>query len=392
MILVPRRGFSIIVLSLLALGFFMVPNLSPVHAATGTICLTDPTANPAAPCPASPYVFNGPVTSPRTQLRVGVFVQGSDPMNGFAMILLANHTFLIPAGIDTTGSVLAVQAGPTTTVVECLSGVVVIGFSCSPADNVDTLEVAVAGSPGKITQNPTTGLLFTAIYNINATTKASGISVGFQTSSYCNPSSVGQNICATISNGSTSGPPYDTELAQTGSFSNSVPPPHLTIKATPAFLGPTSPPVSGSSTISVTATSDWPGFSTDQITFSVVAVSSGLTATLPNPLQCGPNVATCTITLSLSASAAGTYSATVLGTYDAVDTTGASSLLSALAVVKVYASGFSLSAAPTVSFSVNYPSTTPAIVSGLGNFTGTVALSQGTSYPTGLTLSFNPVG
>ena len=389
MVLVPRRGFSIIVLSLLALGFLMVPNLSPVHAATGTICFADPTANPASPCPASPYIFNGPVTSPRTQLRVGVFVQGSDSMNGFAMILLANHTFLIPSGIDMTGSVLAAQAGPTTIIVECLSGVVVVGFSCSPADNVDTLEIAVAGSPGKITGTPTSGLLFTAIYNINATTSASGISVGFQTNAICNPSSVGPNICATISNGASSGIGYDLETARTGSFSNLVPPPYLTIKASPAFFGPTPPPVSGTSTISVTASSDWPGFSADQITFSV-ASSSGLTATLGNPVQCGPPAATCTVTLSLSASAAGIYSATVLGSYDAVDTTATSNSLSAVAVVKVYASGFSLNAPPSVSFPVNYPSTSTAIVSGLGNFTGTVALSQGPSSPTGLTLSFNP--
>jgi hypothetical protein len=192
--------------SILLIGsmFGILATNPPAHGQfTGTVCLISPGTTS---CPSSPASITGSVGS---QLRVSVFIQNSDGLNGFDVTLLADHTILKPAGADLTGTVLP---GPQTVLVECLSGMLIVGNVCSSTDSIDTLHFAAVGAPGIITNTPTTGLLFTAIYNITGLT--SGIPLGFQTG--CSPSSVsGTTICVDIANGSIH---PDPEIVQTAVF------------------------------------------------------------------------------------------------------------------------------------------------------------------------------
>src|SRR5207245_8882544 len=87
---------------LLLLGTtFLIPAPAPDHGQfTGTVCII-PTSSSS--CPSSPATIGGTVG---TQLRVSVFIQGSDALNGAQVILLADHTIIKPAGADITGTVV----------------------------------------------------------------------------------------------------------------------------------------------------------------------------------------------------------------------------------------------------------------------------------------------
>ena len=190
---------------LLLLGaLFLAPNIVPAHAQmTGTVCII---SSNSSSCPSSPATVVG---TAGTQLRVSVFIQGSDAINGFDVTLLADHTILKPAGSDLAGTVLI---SPQTVILECVGGVLVQGSFCSSTDTADALHFVVAGALGQLTTPPTTGLLFTAIYNVTA--DSSGIPLGYQTG--CSSSSVsGTTTCVTITNG---GPTPVPENVQTAIF------------------------------------------------------------------------------------------------------------------------------------------------------------------------------
>jgi len=133
---------------LLVLAFVVVPfNTQQAHAVTGVVCIGPDLPGQTA-CPASPFALTGPVTTgPSTQLRVQVFIQVTDPMNGFDITLLANHLILVPVGIDLSGSILG--AGPTV-LAECLQGVLVAGSVCQASDTIDTLHLASVAAPGAL--------------------------------------------------------------------------------------------------------------------------------------------------------------------------------------------------------------------------------------------------
>src|SRR5207249_12174113 len=173
-------------------------------------------------CPASPVALTGPLTTgPVTQIRFQVFIQVTDPMNGFDITLLAPHATLVPTGIDVTGSSLG--AGPTI-LAECLQGVLVAGSVCQASDTIDTLHLAAVAAPGALPGGTTppgaSGLLFTAIYNIVGSSP--GLTLGYQTNANsgltnCTNTSV-PGTCVNISNGTIT--PV-SETAQTGSFTSS---------------------------------------------------------------------------------------------------------------------------------------------------------------------------
>src|SRR2546425_11365520 len=168
------KGTSLLLLlSLLLLAaIFTGPMILPqAHAggypsSPGLVCLNDSShvpAPPADPCPSpsTPYTFNGPFPSaPQlapSQVRVGVYINGSDRMDGFDITLLTNNAVLKPAGVDLTGTVLL---GVPVILVECLNGVKVQGSACSPATDVlGTLHLAATSAIGQPnTLAPTTGL------------------------------------------------------------------------------------------------------------------------------------------------------------------------------------------------------------------------------------------
>jgi hypothetical protein len=355
----------------------------PAHAGTGEVCLADPTtaAGSSTPCPSPAPVFDG-VT--KEQIRIGVFIQGSDALNGFDIVLLANHSTLVPTGVDLAGTILP---GTPTVVLECFQGVLKLGSVCDANDTVDTLHFTVSGGFGLLTVAPTTGLLFTAIYNVTSTTSAGGIPVGYRTNG-CTGTSV-TGLCVTIPGGS-SGP--NPETAQGGSFDNSTPPPFVTLSASRSSFGPEFPGTTNTTTITATAMNGYPSFSsTDSVDFTTVA-TSGLTASLSGTNPCATGSVSCSISLSLSAIAAGNYSVTVFGTYPTADASSNPDTLAANVTINVVVYDFGFSISPTtISFGSGLSGTATITLTSLNHFAGSVAFSTGTIIGgTGLSVSYNP--
>ncbi|OLB72205.1 hypothetical protein AUI06_01900 [archaeon 13_2_20CM_2_52_21] len=331
----------------------------------GVVCIV---SSGATPCPFSPASITG---TPGTQLRVSVFIQGSGALNGFDITLLADHTILRPAGIDLTGTVLP---GPTTIIAECLGGVIVHGNVCS--GSADTLELAAVGAPSQVTFPPTTGLLFTAIYNVTGTT--SDTPIGYQTG--CTSSSVsGTTTCVVIANGSTSPVP---ETVQTAIFSTNTTP-DFVMTASPGAITITAGS-SGLSTVSVTSSNGFSG----TVSLNTTVVTGNLTISI-NPVTVtigAGQTATSTITISAFASTPpGTYSVSIAGLSGSLF----HSVAISLTVNPSPIPDFSLTVSPSsLSVVQGTSATSTATLTSLNGFTGTVTLSV--SVPAGLTVSLAP--
>src|SRR2546425_2670693 len=315
------------------------------HAATtgfpGLVCLNDPSvASVTTPCQnggtvPTPFVFNAPFPpSPETapeQIRVGVYLQNSTGTDGFTVILTANFGILHPAGVDLSNTLLL---GTPVVLAECLSGNIIQGSACSGADNVTTLELSATSELGKPnTVTPTTGLLFTAIYNVTGATPAGGIPISFQTSAaFCGATSVPGNVCVTIANGN---PVNDAENIQTGTmFNNNACISECSWINTVGNV--TSVPILNQGTTSgnhvqltATAPNTLPVLGTSYINFSTVIISP---QGCPGPtcpfsvlingapaFQCATFTTVapiqCMATVTFGTTAAGTYSATIFGLY-----------------------------------------------------------------------------
>ncbi len=282
---------------LLLVGIILlIPATSPAHGQfTGTVCIIPNSSNS---CPSSPATITG---TTGTQLRVSVFIQNSDGLDGFDITLLANHTIIKPAGADLTGTVLP---GPQQVLLECIGGTLVAGNVCSSTDNADTLHFAVVDCIGCAnTPTPTNGLLFTAIYNV--TSASSGTRIGFQTG--CSTSSVGgTTTCVTIANGGGTSVPENVQTAvfTTGDF---------TVSANPASL-----PLRRSSTTTSTITLNSIGFAgtvslTTTISPKNKAPSVSLSVSAVTLTSGGTGSVTLTVTTAKN-TGFGTYTVTVTGT------------------------------------------------------------------------------
>jgi hypothetical protein len=279
---------------LLLLGaLILFPNIVPAHAqTTGTVCIIP---SSSSSCPSSPATVLG---TAGVQLRVSVFIQGSEGINGFDVTLLADHTILKPTGADLTGTVLI---APQTVILECLGGVLVQGSFCSSTDTADTLHFVVAGALGQLTTPPTTGLLFTAIYNVTADTTE--IPLGFQTG--CSQTSVsGTTTCVTITNGMVVPENVQAAVFTTADFS---------IVASPVTLV-LSRSAQGSSTITLTSLNGFAGnitlssttlpakahSPTTILSSSSVTLVSGGTASLTVTISTTRNTATASYTVTIT--------------------------------------------------------------------------------------------
>src|SRR5207247_8554501 len=132
--------------------------------------------------------------------RGGLYIDGSDGLIGDDITLLTSAAILKPAGIERAGTVLDSGVGPATVVLECLGGNLVAGTVRSSTDTAGTIHLAASAAPGApLTTAPTSGILFTAIFNITATTSSGGVALGFQTG--CSQTSVAGGVCVTIANG-----------------------------------------------------------------------------------------------------------------------------------------------------------------------------------------------
>src|SRR5438309_5939854 len=379
---------TIIPLFLLLLGVVLSnPNLILLraHAATGEVCLADPstaTGSPT-PCPSPAPVFAGPVGQ---EIRVGVFIQGSDALNGFDIILVADHTVLAPLSVDLIGTIVP---GSTTIVLECIQGILKAGSVCAPTDNIDTLHLVLTAGLGKNTTSPTTGLLFTAIYNMTSATASGGIPLGFQTGCGSSPS-VSGGVCITIANGSIT---PDPETSQGSTFDNSAVAsmPFVTVTATPTSFGPEFPGTANTATVTATAMNGYgTGFGTDSVAFTTSA-TSGLTATLSGVNPCATGGTSCSVSLSLSATSAGNYTAVVSGTYATTDAAGNPDTLVGVVSLHVVVDDFGLTITPTsITFISGSTGVATASLSSLNHFVGSITLSSGSIAPSGLTISYSP--
>jgi hypothetical protein len=247
-------GFRVAVLTitlLLLVGFEILS--PPAHSQlTGLVCLAPAGATA---CPAPPVTVGAPVGS---QLSVAVLISGSDAVNGFDITLKANHTILKPTAAFADATSLL--AGGSV-ILDCIGGVLRSGSVCLQTDTADTIHFVLLGPQGFLSRPPTSGLLFTAVFNVTGT---SGTSIGFQTG--CSPTSViGTSTCVVMSNG-TIGIPAET--VQSATYTQ-TPSPTFTLQADQTSIVVVRGSY-GSATLSVTRLNGYSG----TVSFATVMIPS----------------------------------------------------------------------------------------------------------------------
>lgn len=351
---------KIVILSqiLILSSLFMTPVLThQAHASpSGLICIAP---DGATSCPSIPPVLTRILNN--TQLRVALIISNSSAINGFDITVLTAHSILKPAGVDLTGSVLLGTPG---IIVKCIGGILTQGAACSPTDTVDTIHIAANNAIGTgNTVPPTTGLLFTAIYNITGT--GSTAPLAFQTG--CSNTSVTGGLCITIFNGSATAVP---ETAQTASFSNIPGVPSFATNANPSSLSLVRG-TSGSSQIIVTSLNNFTGF----VNLSTSVAPLGPTTTLglssllipPN----GQNFTTLNVNTG-STLAAGIYNVTISAKSGSLAT---STLVRVAVTTTQPTPDFTFSANPvSLSFGQGTSANTTLTATSTGGFAGTVMI------------------
>ena len=340
----------------------------------GVVCIAD--ISSPGPCPgASGWNFNGPYTSPKTQLKVGVFVSDSAGFNLFQVTVVSDSTKLFLVSVDTSGSIL----GSSATYFNCIRRTCA---SSGPQDNFNT--VSVSGFTGSSTPNPTTGLLFTLTFNITSVT--STLPIGFQTGC-SNGSVLGASTCVSLMLG---GSVIPEVAAATSTFSSAGNPPFVALSASPSSLGPTPANTGATSIVTAMSQNGFPkSLDPGIVTFTTQGVGVGVSMN-SSSVTLTPGSSS-SITLTLTGSSAGVSLVTVFGTYTVTNsTTGMASTLSATLTVSITVTDFKLSASPTsVSFNAGSTNTSTITITSLGGFAGTVTLSA-SSFPTGVSVTFNP--
>jgi hypothetical protein len=390
---VSKRMPLFLISGLLFLSILAVPRYAvSLHAAgfpggPGLVCLMDPTSAPAPPinpCPGGPWNFTGPFPStPQpvpTQIRIGVFINGSNALNGFDITLKSSDTsVLVPANFDVAGTVL----GAGTTSAACING---IGVFCALTDGYGTLHLVLAHTGGAIVPAPVTGLLFNSFWNIVGNSGPSGASIGFQTG--CVGTSVAPDVCVTISNGSFT---PDFETIQTGNiFSNPLP---LTVP----WVALTSPNattlavVRGSTAhlvISAVAENGWPSLSNDVVAFS--SLTSGLPLVAFSVPSCMTAGTSCNTNATLNTATAGVYIVYILGNYTTLDSTFVfTNTLIGLIRFEVNVQDVTISVSPPGSVYMFGTVALSVTVQSLTGYAGTVTLSTAIVSPaTGITFSY----
>jgi len=190
------RAIILAPLILLA-SLFTVPGIPYAHAATGLVCLAEPSDTA---CPAYPPSFTQALGA---LLNVTVRIQGSDSLNGFDIQVMSDPTILIGVDAYTTGSVLSF-----TTLVRCINGMLKAGSSCAPQDGLGVIHLA-AVTFGSASGAPVSGLLFTAVFKVLAA--SSGVPISFNTG--CAGTSV-SNTCVSITNGTPGSPPVPQTIQE----------------------------------------------------------------------------------------------------------------------------------------------------------------------------------
>ncbi len=272
-----RRGLVAVLLVLIGLSVLPALTMRVSGQLVGLVCLAP---EGVIACPAPPVTIGGTVGS---QLVVSVVLQGSDVINGFDVTLKADPSVLKPVDAVITGSLLSEGS----ILVKCIGGVLKSGPTCSTTDTNDTIHLAMVVP--YFTFAPTTGLLFTAVYNV---TGSANTSIGYQTG--CSPSSVnGTDICVVFSNGTFLPVPENVQ----GATYTLLPTPTFTLSA--AYL-----------ILSISKRSSFP----DTITITSVNGFDGtvsLTATISPVPKHSPSLSFNPSTVSLSSGGSATSILTV---------------------------------------------------------------------------------
>src|SRR5437667_2885299 len=189
----------ILLLPLLLIGSIFVGStvIPRAHALTGTVCIT--ASATATSCPASAPSL-GPIT-PGQNFTVGVFIQGSDAMGGFDIMVQANSAFLNPR----TAALGPLIASPSLTSI-CVNGssappagtgACTVGYPNGPgAVEVTTIESSGGNECGGI--SPCSGMAFTITYSVMGSTPSTPIS--YPIAAGCSNSSVSSpaNVCVLV--------------------------------------------------------------------------------------------------------------------------------------------------------------------------------------------------
>jgi len=364
------RTLLLLVVYLIMLGLVAAPFhlVKAQPSQPGLVCLADVTMPPAPPCsPGVAPIFDGPFTTPNQQIRLGVFISDSDGFLAFDITLKTNSSVLKPAGIDLAETILP---GQVLLVSECLGGVNITNTNCNPAvDTSDTLQLAAAVFPPG-TSTPSTGLLFTAIYNITGTT-SKPTSVGFQTG--CPTTSVAgsSGLCVTLVNGS---PTPDPETVQAASFNNTIPIPYLTVSSNSSLIGPMTVGSTQGLVLNLTGRMGW-NSQFCACTASLQAFTDPSVHVLFNITMASvPNSNFAYIALNATGSSAGNYTVKVLTYYTSFDmeNLGPDTLVAQL-TVQIDITDFAISA--TSPLVTGYEGSSQVSLVGENGFSGPVQLS-----------------
>src|SRR6267143_161366 len=387
---------------LLVAGFLIVPNnlVPQAHAlpANGTICLVDPVSvNSLAPCNAPlANSFTGmqisEVASGRVQLRVAVMINASATMNGFDITLLTNHNILQPFDADLTGGILPAGAN---VLAKCIGGILKGGSACSTTDNADTLRLSAAAQ-GFFSPTVTTGLLFTAVYNVVGNAPPA-IVIGYQTGcgTALQPTSNPPN-CVTIENGTNQAVPESilTATYVTAAAAGTTPFFDLTTTS-PNFFNE----VQGGTAITFSTTlTAVNGFNCGTLVGGAPCIDVGSMVTTPSgiPVNTPPSVSIApvgpyadgtTLTVTVSSTAAipfGNYTISIIGRPDTTSTPSAfgtgTTYLGAVLNFTVRIWGITIATSPT---SVNVVKGTTTSV----NFQDVITLTSQFGFTGSATLS-----
>ena len=323
-------------------------------SASGKVCIA---SAGTTSCPTIPPVLSPGLNS--TQLRVAIVISNSTAINGFDITIRTNRTVLRPTAVDFSQTILA---PPASIVVECLDGALVTGPTCLSTDVLGTIHLSLSGAAG-VLSTASTGLLFTAIYNITGTTSTTPLA--FQTG--CSGTSVSGGACVTVTNGGSVAVP---ESVQVASFSNIPGLPSFTLDANPTTLSIVQGHF-GASEIIATSFNNFTGL----ISLNTTVVPSGPSVTLGiSSLLLPPNgMNTTALDVNLGVTVAtGNYDVTVFAR---------SGALTALTVVRVTVTGttpppdFQFSAnPPSISFGQGTSGNTTLILTSIGGFSGTIMI------------------
>jgi len=362
------KKLSVVFLILLSIisGLYLAPVIiGPSHAATpaiGEVCIS---RNTDTFCPQTSPTIAGPTSpGPGVQFRFSILVNASGALNGFDITLLTNRTVLKPAGVSTTNSALP---GQLTILAKCIGGV---GIGCTATDNASTLHLSAQAGGGQLTFPPTTGLLFTAIYNVTAL--SANTPVTFQ--SGCTSTSVTGGVCVTISNGSVNNVP---ETSQGAKFSNAVNG-YFDIEADTGNLQVSQGDVTSAPFLTITSLNGFNGIvnliGSSSPPGPIVTVSPNsvpLTAVAPGNQTIAGITVNVTKTVPI-----GNYTLSITGTSLTVPP---NTITIHLIVPKP---DFSVTPTPnTVNFNVTVLGTSNIIIASIGNYAANVTLSETTSSP-----------